>query len=49
MIEAEVRSMPGTGHDPRYGGGLRKLEKARKWPLEAGKGASRRNAALLTP
>ena len=49
MIEAEVRLMPGPGQDPSHGGDLGNLLKARRQPLEAVKGASKRNAALLTP
>ena len=49
MIEAEVRLMPGPGQDPSHGGDLGNLLKARRPPLEAVQGASKRNAALLTP
>ena len=49
MIEAEVRLMPGPGQDPSHGGDLGNLLKARRRPLEAVQGASKRNAALLTP
>ena len=45
MIEAEVRLMPGPGQDPSHGGDLGNLLKARRQPLEAVQGASKRNAA----
>lgn len=49
MIEAEVRLDARPGQDPSHGGDLGNLLKARRQPLEAVKGASKRNAALLTP